>query len=140
MKRIGISDIEGKAAKGSGERGGRRTSFKHGFKRVQDSGIQYSKIKSVEICVNRWRKFFHSAPVLLHEIANTARLLKGSSRLIETWPKVHIVATLNGVLSECRAIGQHFAEQRLNLNAFRDQFLKLMRPLRSQIVRDQPGL
>ena len=78
--------------------------------------------------------------MVLHEIANTARLLKGSSRLIETWPKVYIVATLNGVLSKCRAIGHHFAEQRLNLNAFRDQLLKLMSLLRSQIVRDQPGL
>jgi len=74
------------------------------------------------------------APVLLHEIANTTRLLKSSSRLIETWPKVHIVATLNGVLSECYAIRHHFAESRLDLNASRDQFFKPMSLFRSQIV------
>jgi len=39
-----MSDIEGKAAMGSGERGGRRTSFKHGFKSAQGSGIQESNL------------------------------------------------------------------------------------------------
>src|SRR2546421_6524363 len=101
---------------------------------AQGSGIQESNLcQSVA-------KNLSLAPVLLHEIANTTRLRKSSSRLIETWPKVHIVATLNGILSECYAIRHHFAEQRLNLNALRDQFFKPMSLLRSQIVRDQPGL
>src|SRR5205823_6849236 len=82
-----------------------------------------------QICENLCQsvaKNLSLAPVLLHEIANTTRLLKSSSRLIETWPKVHIVATLNGVLSECYAIRHHFAESRLDLNASRDQFFKPM--------------
>src|SRR5437667_9706191 len=82
-----------------------------------------------QICENLCQsvaKNLSLAPALLHEIANTTRLLKSSSRLIETWPKVHILATLNGVLSERYAIRHHFAEPRLDLNAWRERFVKAM--------------
>src|SRR5207248_11104537 len=91
-------------------------------------------------CQSVAKIFSRLRPMLFYEIVNAARLYKGSARLINTRPKVHIVATLNGVLSECRAIRHHFAEPRLDLNAFRDQFFKPMSLFRSQIVRDQPGL